>query len=158
MLDYKQIIIVRRLLSYILDDILKFSSLKDVTHSNFSKVTCSIPSPLARHLMSNVSSGSRMTSIQFFFCLEAHLVSSLASQSGPAQTFVKGGKCLSRDLLFLRARYKNNNDNFQIIILINLLFRIFYKAEIKYYKPALFFTITWTTDIPWAYWSFPKQA
>ena len=95
-----------------------------------------------------------MTSIQFFFCLEAHLVSSLASQSGPAQTFVKGGKCLSRDLLFLRARYKYNNDNFQIIILNNLL----YLSWMIYYKPALFFTITWTTDIPWAYWSFPKQA
>ena len=132
----------------------KLLLIKNMTHSNFSRVTCSIPSPLARHLMSNVSSGSRITSMQFLFCLEAHLVSSLASQSGPAQTFVKGGKCLSRDLLFLRARYKYNNDNFQIIILNNLL----YLSWMIYYKPALFFTITWTTDIPWAYWSFPKQA
>ena len=80
------------------------------TYSNFSNVTCSISPPLARHFTSNVSSGRRMSSMQFFFCRAAHLVSSLASQSGPAQTLVIGGKSLSADLAWpiaLKTRIRN---------------------------------------------------
>ena len=85
-----------------------------VTYSYFSRVIRSMSFPFAIHLISNVSPGRRVASMQLLFPLLEHIVLSFASHSGPATILVKGGNVdavLSNPKQIKRVLYNCSNSN-----------------------------------------------